>query len=82
MNSPLYLQPLIYFVDEFPYAFIESNSLQCIIFLGQDFQNKVPSIILLISYYDSLDQKLSGEAGRVIKKNPRRRSGDQRPVAG
>jgi len=45
MNSPLYLQPLIYFIDEFPYASIEINSSHCIILWGQD---KIASIILLI----------------------------------
>ena len=46
MNSLLY--NLFYFVNGFPYAFIEINSSHCIILWGQDFWNKIASIILLI----------------------------------
>jgi len=42
------LDNLFYFVNEFRYAFIEINSSHCIILWGQDFWNKIASIILLI----------------------------------
>ena len=47
MNSPLY--NLFCYVNEFDNAFIESNSSRCIIFWGQDFQNKFPCIDRIIA---------------------------------